>query len=121
MRTAILSSALLVPALALAACGGGKANNVDTATYTCGQFNKSLATKGDDSAGNFINQLVKDANLGQSTKIARREITLAIYFACQRKPGSTTPKAAAIIAAKQMKAGTFKPPAPTSGKKKSNK
>ena len=47
MRLPVALPALCV--LALAACGS---KDVDTASYTCGQFNKSLRTKGDDTAGN---------------------------------------------------------------------
>src|SRR6478735_8804180 len=99
-----LIACLLLPALALSACGGGN-KKVDTAAYTCAQFNKSLRTKGDDTAGTYINELRKDANLGQDAKIERREITLGIFFACRSKPGSTKPAAPAIATAKKIKAG----------------
>src|SRR5437763_268011 len=117
MRTRMLATALLVPALAVSACGS-KTKNVDTASYTCGQFSKSLATKGNNSAGNFINQLRKEANLGQDAKTERREVTLGIYFACRGKPASTKPADPAVKSAQQIKAGKFKLPGST---KKSNK
>jgi hypothetical protein len=101
-----LTAVLLLAALGLAACGGSK--DVDTASYTCADFSKSLRTKGDDSAGNYINQLRKDADLGQSTKVEQREITLGILIACRGKPGSTKPANAAIATAKKVKAGKFK-------------
>ena len=104
-----LFACLLLPALSLAACGGSK--SVDTGTYTCAEFNKSLRTKGDDSAGNYINQLRKQAALGQDAKIERRELTLGIFFACRNKTGSTRPADQAIATAKKIKAGGFKAPA----------
>ena len=111
-----LIACLLLPALALSACGGGN-KKVDTASYTCAHFNQSLRTKGDDTAGTYINELRNDADLGQDTKVERRELTLGIFFACRGKPGSTKPKTVAIATAKKIKAGKFKTPAPT---KKSN-
>ena len=120
MRSRPLASALLIPVLALAACGG-KTKEVDTATYTCADFNKSLATKGDDTAGNYINGLRKQAKLGQDKKTERCAITLGIYFACRGKPGSTKPATVAIASAKQIVAGTFKLPAGPQSKKKSSK
>src|SRR5439155_13994354 len=111
--------ALLVPALALAAWGGG-GKSVDTATYSCGQFNKSLQTKGDNSSGNYINQLRKQAKLGQPTRTEREEITIGIIFACRGKASSTRPATQAIATAKKIAGGKFKlPPGPKS-KKKSN-
>src|SRR3954471_23211290 len=117
MRTRLPAITLLLPVLALSACGS-KQKDVNTATYTCRDFSKSLADKGDNSAGNFINQLRKQAALGQDTKSERREITLGIYFACRGKPASTRPADSAIKTAKLIKTGKFKlPGAP----KKSNK
>jgi hypothetical protein len=110
-----LTVLVAVPAFALAACGSGK--QVDTASYTCGQFNKSLQTKGDDTSGNFINQLRKEAKLGQSDKVERSEITFGIIFACRGKAASTKPGDRAIATAKQIKSGKFKLP----GQKKSTK
>src|SRR4051812_1804949 len=109
MRCRPVAGLLLVPVLALAACGD-KATKVDTASYTCAKFNKSLATKGDDSAGAFINALRKKAKLAQAEKAERREVTLGIYFACRGKPGSTKPVDTAVTTAKQIKAGKFKLP-----------
>ena len=120
MRTRMLATALLVPALAASGCGS-KEKNVNTASYSCGQFSKSLQAKGDNSAGNFINQLRKQANLSQDTKTERREVTLGIYFACRNKPSSTKPAAAAIKTAQQIKSGKFKLPGAPASKKKSNK
>lgn len=118
MRTWTLASLALVPALALGGCGGTK--NVDPAKYTCAQFNTSLDSKSDDSAGNYINQLRKQAKLNQAAKVERREMAVAIYFACRGKPGSTKPAATAVANVKQIKAHKFTaPPPPT--KKKSNK
>jgi hypothetical protein len=111
---------LLLPVLALAACGD-KSTPVNTASYTCAQFNKSLATKGDNTSGAFINQLRKRAGLGQDKNAERREITLGIYFACRGKPGSTKPANAALATAKQIKAGKFKAPGVAKAKKKSTK
>jgi hypothetical protein len=118
MRSRPLVSALLLPALALASCGG-KNKDVDTAAYTCADFSKSLKTKGDDTSGNFINQLRKQAKLGKDEKTERRAVTLGIYFACRDKPGSTKPASPAIANAKQLVAGKFKIPAAPKGKKKS--
>src|SRR3954469_21856839 len=98
MRSRLIA-ALLLPSLALAACGGSK--DVDTSSYTCADFNKSLRTKGDDSAGNYINQLRKDAERGQDKKVEQREVTLGIFFACRGKPGTTKPAAAAVATAKK--------------------
>ena len=120
MRSRLLASTLLVPVLALSACGG-KSKDVDTASYTCAQFNKSLATKGDSTSGNFINQLRKQAKLGKDEKTERRAVTLGIYFACRGKPGSTKPAKPAIANAKQLVAGKFKLPAAPTTKKKSTK
>jgi len=119
MRSRRLTSALLLPALALAACGGGKSKDIDTASYTCADFNKSLATKDDNTSGNFINQLRKQANLGKDEKAERRAITLGVYFACRGKPGATKPAKAAIANAKQLVAGKYKLPAASGKKKKS--
>lgn len=108
-----LAALLLVVGCLLAACGS---KDVDTASYTCGQFNTSLRTKNDNTAGNFINQLRKQAKLGQSTKQERSEITFGIIVSCRNKPASTKPADAAIKVAKQVKAGTYRLP----GKKKSS-
>jgi hypothetical protein len=97
-----LTAWLVLPALALGACG---TNDVDTASYTCGQFSKSLRTKDDDSAGNYINQLRKQARLGQNAKTERNEITFGILVACRGKPPSTKPAKQAIATAKRLKAG----------------
>src|SRR5215213_11825473 len=98
MRSRSLACALLLPVFALAACGGDT-KDVDTAAYTCGQFHKSLATKDDNTSGNFINQLRKQAKLGQDEKTERREITVGVIFACRGKPRSTKPAKAAIALA----------------------
>jgi hypothetical protein len=119
MRFRQPAGAVVVAVLALAGCGS-KSDDVNTATYTCSEFNKSLATKGDDSAGNYINQLRKQAKLGASAKSERSAITLGIYFACRGKPGSTKPAAAAIATAKQIRAGKFHIPGAADTKKKSN-
>jgi hypothetical protein len=112
--TAVIAAA----ALTLSACGGGK--QVDTAKYTCADFKKSLATKGDDTAGNYVNQLRKQAKLGQDEKTERREVTLGVYLACRGKPGSTRPAKTAIATAKSVKGGKFKlPKAPAAKKKRS--
>jgi hypothetical protein len=121
MRSRTLSALLVLPVFAVAACGGGKTKDVNTAQYTCAKFSQSLATKGDDSAGNFINQLRKQAKLGQNTSTERREITLGIFFACRNKPGTTKPAAAAVTTAKKIKAGKFHLPAGPGAKKKSAK
>jgi hypothetical protein len=99
----VLGTLLALAVLALAACGS---NKVDTATYTCGDFNKSLRTKGDDSSGAYINALRKEADLGQDTKTEQREITLGIISTCRGKPASTKPADDAIKVAKQIKART---------------
>jgi hypothetical protein len=114
-----IAAALLLPALALSACGGSK--KVDVATYTCAQFTKSLNTKGDNSAGNFINQLRKQAQLGQSKQVERSEISLGIIVTCRGKPGSTRPAAGAIAIAKKVRAGKFHFRVPRSAKKKFSK
>jgi hypothetical protein len=104
--------------LALAACGGSK--DVDTAAYTCGQFNKSLRTKGDDTAGNFINQLRKQADLGQDDKVERREVTLGIIVACRGASPTKKPADEAIANAKKAKAGKLTLQTQGSKKKKSD-
>jgi hypothetical protein len=114
MRFRQPAGVLVVAVLAVAGCGS-KTTDVNTAGYTCGQFNKSLGSKGDDSAGNYINALREQAKLGKDAKTERSAITLGIYFACRGKPGSTNPAAAAVATAKQIKAGKFHIP----GKKKS--
>ena len=113
-----LTAILLVLPVALSACGSSK--HVDTASYTCGQFNKSLRSKSDNTSGNFVNQLRKQAKLGQPEKTERNEVALAVYFACRGKPGSARPGKEAVAIAKQIRAGKFtlKPQAP---KKKSTK
>jgi hypothetical protein len=111
---------LLAAVVSLSACGdSGK--SVDTAAYPCADFNKSLATKGDDTAGRFINDLREKAKLGEDTKTERRQIAAGIYFTCRGKPGSTKPADQAVKTAKAIKAGTFKAPVPPSKKKKSDK
>ncbi len=117
LRSRLVPCLLLLPVLAVSACGGDSKSTIDTASYTCAQFNKSLRTKNDNTAGRFINELRKQASLGQDAKTERREITLGIYFACRGKPGSTKPAKAAVATAKQIKAGKFELPSP----KKSNK
>src|SRR4051794_33280385 len=102
--------------LCLAACGN---KDVDTASYTCGQFDKSLKTKGDDSAGNYINGLREDADLGQDDKVERREITLGIILACRGESANTKPADEAIATAKKIKAGKLKLKVGSSKKKKS--
>jgi hypothetical protein len=118
LRLRPLSCLLLFPVLALAACGD-KSTPVNTASYTCAQFSKSLRTKDDNTSGAFINQLQKQAALGQDKKVERREITLGIYFACRGKPASTKPAKAALATAKQIKAGKFTLPGVAKAKKKS--
>jgi hypothetical protein len=115
-----LAAALCAAAFGLAACGGS--DKVDTASYTCGQFNKSLKTKGDNTSGAFINQLRKDAKLGQAKQTEVREITLGIFFACRGKPASTKPADEAVATAKKIRAGKFKLPSGTgTTEKKSDK
>jgi hypothetical protein len=111
------ASFLALCVLALAACGN---KEVDTATYTCGQFNKSLHTNGDDTAGTFINQLRKEADLGQDEKVERREITVGIIVACRGEPAKTKPANEAIATAKEIKAGDYTPQTGSSKKKKSD-
>ena len=106
---------IVLPVMALAGCG---TSHVDTASYTCGDFNKSLKTKGDDSAGTFIRDLRGEAKLGQSQKTEEREITAGIIFACRNEPASTKPRTEAISIARKLKAGTFKAPAPPAADKK---
>src|SRR3954466_4897186 len=115
MRFRQPAAAVVLSVLALAGCGSSKSKDVNAANYTCADFTKSLKTKGDDSAGNYINQLRKQANLGQDAKTERSAITLGIYFACRGKPGSTKPAGTAVATAKLIKAGKFHIP----GKKKS--
>src|SRR4051812_38719658 len=103
-----LAALFVLSVFALAACGGDK--DVDTATYTCGQFNKSLRTKSDSSAGNYINGLRKRAKLGQSDKVERSEITLGVIVTCRGKAASTKPADNAVAIAKQVKAGKYKLP-----------
>jgi hypothetical protein len=114
MRSGLVAL-LLVPALVLSACGGNK--KVDTAAYTCGDFNTSLRTKSDNTAGTFINELRKQAKLGQNDKTERSEITFGVIVTCRGKPASTKPANGAVAIAKQVKAGKFK----LGGKKKSTK
>src|SRR3954453_14267878 len=102
MRFRQPAGAVVVAALALAGCGGSKTKDVNAASYTCADFNKSLASKGDDSAGNYINQLPNQAKLGSDRKGAGRAIPPAVSFACRGNPGSTKPAATAIAVAKQI-------------------
>ena len=113
-----LALLLVLPVFALGACGD---KPVNTAAYTCGQFNKSLQTKGDDTSGNFVNQLRKKAKLGQSAKVEHGEISLAIFAACRGRPASTRPAQAALKFAAEMKAGKFRLPPRTPPKKRSKK
>lgn len=120
MRLRCLATLCLVPACALSACGS-KTKDVNTASYTCGQFQKSLNTKGDNSAGNYINQLIKQAKLHQTGKNARNEMTAGIFFTCRNQSASTKPAKGAISVAKRIEAGTFKLPGAAKTKKKSGK
>ena len=113
-----LPTLLIVPVLALSACGS-KAKDVNAATYTCAQFTKSLNTKGDDTSGNYINQLRKKVDLGKDAKTEHSAAAQAIYFACLGQPASKKPLADATANLKAMKAGTFKAPKPGAAKKKS--
>ena len=116
-----LATALVLPAFALAACGNSE-KPVDSATYTCATFNKSLSTKGDNTSGNFINQLRKQAKLGQAKQTEQREVTLGIYLACRGKPASTQPAKRAVEMAKLIKAGKLTlTPSAAQKKKKSSK
>jgi hypothetical protein len=118
MRLPVIAIAL-VAALATAGCG---VKNVNATTYTCSEFNKSLRTKGDDTSGNYIRQLRKQANLGQSSQTENRELSLGVFLACRGKPGSTRPAPEAIATAKKIRAGTFKfPGGKAAAKKKSTK
>jgi hypothetical protein len=113
-----VAACLVLPVFALAACGS---DDVDTATYTCAQFNKSLRTKGDDTAGNYINGLRKQAKLGQDEKLERSEIAFGIIVACRGKPAKTTPAKQAIATAKALKARKLKPgPGSSKTEKKSS-
>jgi hypothetical protein len=112
-----LAALLAVSVLGFAACGS---DDVDTTSYTCGDFNKSLKTKDDNTSGNFINQLRKRADLGQDEKTERSEITVGVIFACRGKPASTKPADHAIAIAKQVKAGKFKAPSAAKNQKKSS-
>src|SRR3954447_20176691 len=114
----VLGTLLALAVLALAACGSSK---VDTATYTCDDFNKSLRTKGDDTSGTYINELRKRADLRQTAKTEQREITLGIISACRGKPASTKPADDAIKAAKLVEARTEKLKSSVEKKKKSSK
>jgi hypothetical protein len=114
----VLGTLLAVALLALAACGSS--SKVDAATYTCGDFNKSLRTKGDNTSGAYINALRKQANLGQDTKTEQREIALGIISACRGKPASTKPADDAVKVAKQVKARTEKLKNSIAKKKKSS-
>ncbi|MFL5840632.1 MAG: hypothetical protein ACJ77Z_09310 [Thermoleophilaceae bacterium] len=116
LRSRFALCLFLLPVLAVSACGSDS-KRIDTAAYTCADFNKSLRTKSDNTAGQFINDLRNQASLGQDKTTERREITLGIYFACRGKPASTKPAKTAVATAKQIKAGKFKLPAT----KKSNK
>lgn len=113
---AATAAACLIPVLALSACGS-KDKKVDTASYSCAQFQNSLKSKNDNSAGNYVNQLVKRAKLKQSGKTARSEVTVGIYFSCRHKAGSFTPAQGAVRVAQQIEAGKFR--LPGVGKKKS--
>jgi hypothetical protein len=116
----MLSAGLLLPVLGLAACGGGN-KSVDTASYTCAHFTKSLNTKGDNTSGTYINELRKQAKLAGGAKAQSRIISLGIIFACRGKPGTTKPADRAVAIAKQIEAGKFKLPGRPPAKKKSNK
>src|SRR5436305_13981524 len=105
MTSRTLSKLILIPLVALAACGSSKP--VNAATYTCAQYNKSLNTKGDDSAGNFINQLSKQAKLGKPDRVEHNEVAAGIFFACRNKPGSTRPAARAVAIAKAINSGKY--------------
>ena len=117
----VLGTLLALVVLALAACGSGSSSKVDTATYTCGDFNRSLRTKGDNSSGTYINALRKEADLGQDAKIEQREITLGILSACRGKPASTKPADDAIKVAKRIKVRTESLKKAVEKKKKSSK
>jgi hypothetical protein len=108
-RRPYIALLLIVPALALTACGRGE--KVDTAKYTCAEFSKSLRTKNDTTAGQFINKLRDKGSFEGDAKIARRQLTLGIFFACRGKPGSTKPADRAIATARSIRAGKFKIPA----------
>ncbi|MFL5894286.1 MAG: hypothetical protein ACJ76Z_04130 [Thermoleophilaceae bacterium] len=116
MTRSALAAVLAVAALVAGGCGKGK--QVDTASYTCGQFNKSLRTKGDNSSGNFVNQLRKQAKLGQTEKLERNEISLGIILSCRGKPASTRPAQSAVKIAKEIKAGRLRLTPPKKRSKK---
>lgn len=116
-----LSALAVVAVLTLSACGEDD-DKVNVASYSCADFNKSLRTKDDNTSGRYINELRKQARLGQEEKVERRTITLGIYFTCRGKPGTTKPAKGAVATAKKIKAGTFEAPAaPEDTKKKSTK
>jgi hypothetical protein len=117
--TSRLAAILLLPVLALSACGSDK--KVDASAYTCAQFQKSLNTKGDNTAGNYINQLRKRAKLNQPRRTEVQALTLGIVFSCRGKPGSTRPADRAVTIAKQIATGQFKLPSRGKKNKKPNK
>ena len=93
---------LAAVALTASACGG---EEIDAATYTCGEFSKSLDTKDDRTAGTYIRLLNDRAGLKGSRSLQERRMTYAIYVACRGQESSYKPATVAVANAKKIAAG----------------
>ena len=104
MRIRRMACCLLLPAtLALSACGGGE--EIDPATYTCGDFAKSLDTKDDRSAGSFIRLLNDRAKSKGPREVKEKRMAYAIYVACRGEKASFRPANVAVANAKKLEQG----------------
>jgi hypothetical protein len=95
----------LAAALALVAAGCGRGEEVDTASYTCGEFNRSLKEKDDLTSGQFIRKLNEQAKLGGTKAEQERRMAYAVYVACRGKASGFKPTERALANAKALKAG----------------
>ena len=101
IRRALCS--LLLPAAVLAAgCGY---EEIDANAFTCGEFSKSLDTKGDESAGQYIRLLNERAKLGGPRADREKVMAYSIFVACRGEKASFKPASEAIANAKAIRAG----------------
>jgi len=97
----LVCSALSLSVL-VAACGG---EEIQAATYTCGQFAKSLDTKDDRSAGTFIRLLNDRAQLTGSRSEQEKRMAYAIFVACRGEKAGFRPANEAVANARKIAAG----------------
>ena len=100
-RSAICAS-LLAAAAVFAGCGY---EEIDANTYTCGEFQKSLDTKDNETAGQYIRLLNDRAKLKGRRSDREKVMAYAIFAACRGEKASVRPANKAVANAKAIQAG----------------